>query len=69
MTVPKIKPCPLCASEAVSVYAYESGWHYVECDGPGSDGTGCYYRGPGEGSILQAVRSHNERVSALEVSP
>lgn len=55
-TNPKIKPCPLCKSENVSVYSYDSGWRYVECDGPG-----CWYRGPGEGSVRQAIKSHNER--------
>ena len=64
MTVPKIKPCPRCKSENVTVYSYDNGWRHVECDGPG-----CSYLGPGEGSILQAVKSHNERVSALENAP
>jgi hypothetical protein len=54
MSRQKIKPCPLCASDNVSVYKYESGWQYVECDGPG-----CWYRGPGEGSIIAAIKSHN----------
>jgi len=59
MTAPKIKPCPLCNSDNVSVYKYESGWQYVECDG-----NGCWYRGPGEGSIKNAIKSHNERALA-----
>lgn len=56
MSNPKIKPCPRCKSDFVTVYKYESGWRYVECDA-----RGCSYRGPGEGSIKQAIKSHNER--------
>ena len=53
MTYPKIKPCPECKSET-SVHEYDSGWRYVECNK-------CDYRGPGEGNILRAIRSHNQR--------
>lgn len=56
---PKIKPCPKCKSaEFLSVYKYDSGWQYVECDY-----RGCWYRGPGEGSIRQAIKSHNEKMT------
>lgn len=53
MAYPKIKPCPKCESvEHMDVYTYDRGWRHVECDR-------CYYLGPGEGSILQAIRAHN----------
>ena len=53
----KLKPCPKCrTSEFLGVYAYESGWRYVECDK-----NGCWYRGPGEGSVRQAIKSHNAK--------
>ncbi len=53
-TYPKLKACPNSdRDDAHDVYTYESGWRYVECDH-------CFYRGPGEGSIRQAIKSHNE---------
>ena len=56
-TNPKVLPCPTCKTdEHVSVYGYESGSRCVECDK-------CYYRGPIEGSVRQAIKSHNARVS------
>jgi hypothetical protein len=61
MTNPKIKPCPLCKSEHVGVYKYDSGWQYVECDGPG-----CWYRGPGDGSIKGAIKAHNAKAGEPE---
>lgn len=55
MTYPKLKPCRKCGTaDDLAVYRYESGTKHVECDG-------CWYLGPGEGSILAAIRSHNER--------
>jgi len=52
-TNPKLKPCPKCDSaDSLEVYVYESGWRYVECDN-------CWYRGPAEGSVRQAIKSHN----------
>ena len=64
MSYPKIKPCPTCkTSDNVAVWTYELpgtftlGNRYVEC-------VKCDYRGPGEGSILAAIRSHNARVAA-----
>jgi len=36
----------------MAVYAYESGWRHVECNM-------CFYLGPGEGSIREAIKSHN----------
>lgn len=58
-TVPKLAPCPNCGeTEGLDIYVYESGWRYVECDSGG-----CWYRGPGEGSIRQAVKSHNARAA------
>jgi len=65
MTYPKIRPCPNCGGSALSVYKYDSGWQYVECDSPLPSGGACWYSGPGEGSIMQAIRSHNARVEAL----
>lgn len=62
MTVPKTKPCPNCGNIYVSVYAYENGWQHVECDE-------CHYLGPGEGSTLQAVRSHNAAVPKADAHP
>lgn len=54
MTNPRMAPCPNCDhTKYMSVYCYDHGWKYVECDE-------CGYRGPGEGSIRQAVISHNE---------
>lgn len=59
MTYPKIKPCPKCGNDDMSMYGYGDWgpptWH-VECDG-------CHYMGPG-GNQLQAIRGHNERVIA-----
>lgn len=56
MTAPKIKPCPRCQTDAhIAIYTYESGWRHVECDK-------CYYLGPGEGSKLAAIKSHNANV-------
>ena len=53
----KIAPCPTCKSdEYIAVYTYENGWRHVEC-------TKCNYLGPGEGSIRQAINSHNARLS------
>jgi uncharacterized metal-binding protein (TIGR02443 family) len=58
MTKPKIKPCPKCQSdERIAVYVYESGWRHVEC-------TKCNYFGPGEGSIIAAIKSHNAAIPA-----
>ncbi len=58
-TNPKMKPCPNCGKDDyLAVYKYDSGWQYVECDNGG-----CWYRGPGAGSIRAAIKSHNERVS------
>jgi hypothetical protein len=59
MTAPKPKPCPQCGNIYVELYAYENGWKHVECDE-------CYYLGPGEGSKLAAIQSHNK--SAAEKS-
>lgn len=59
MTNPKPKACPICKSDdRIFVYKYDSGWRHVEC-------ISCNYLGPGEGSVKQAIKSHNERVSAL----
>lgn len=60
MTYPKIAACPKCGASGddLTVYTYESGWRHVECDD-------CYYLGPGEGNILQALRAHNERARHL----
>lgn len=58
MTNPKIRPCPECkTADTIFVYRYDNGWRHVECDK-------CFYLGPGEGSIRQAIKSHNERVSS-----
>jgi len=59
MTRPKKEACPRCGApgEELSVYTYENGWRHVECDG-------CHYMGPGEGNIVQAIRSHNARSRA-----
>lgn len=56
MTYPRIRPCPKCGDPDLAVYTYDNGWKHVECDE-------CYYLGPGEGSKLQAIRSHNQRVT------
>ena len=54
----KMAPCPKCGKdELLAVYAYECGVKHVECNG-------CWYLGPGEGSIRQAIKSHNERCAA-----
>jgi hypothetical protein len=56
-----MKPCPNCGNPYVELYSYDYGWQHVECDE-------CDYLGPGEGSKLAAIRSHNsgnaEQVSA-----
>lgn len=64
MSNPKIKPCPKCGSEDMSVWTYDSGWKYVECD----SGTNCWYRGPGEGSVRQAIRSHNAAARPIQTA-
>lgn len=55
-TNPKIKPCPKCGETGLAVYSYEQsgGTKHVECDK-------CHYLGPGEGSVRQAIKSHNEK--------
>lgn len=61
MTEPQMKPCPNCGKTGgLAVYKYDNGWRYVECDG-----RGCWYRGPGEGSIIAAIKSHNKHANAL----
>lgn len=63
MTYPKMKPCPICGqADTLEVYKYENGWQHVECDL-----NACGYMGPGEGSILQAIRSHNEAVEQRNI--
>lgn len=60
MAYPKMKPCPKCRKDdRLAVYTYDSGGRHVEC-------LRCDYLGPCEGSIRQAIRSHNERVAAME---
>jgi hypothetical protein len=56
MAYPKIMDCPSCGEPGsdLSVYTYGNGWRHVECNE-------CNYLGPGEGSILHAIRSHNQR--------
>lgn len=56
-TNPKMAPCPKCGSRCVTVYKYDSGWCYVECDD-------CFYRGHGEGSVNAAIKSHNAECAA-----
>lgn len=63
MTAPKMKPCPRCGTdEHLGVCKYDSGWQYVECDK-------CHYVGPGEGSKVWAVRSHNALVGTATLNP
>ncbi len=63
MTNPKMKPCPKCGTdEALAVYKYDSGWRHVECDE-------CMYLGPGEGSVRQAIKAHNDRVAQALLNP
>lgn len=52
MALPKMARCR-CGNDNLAICKYENGWQHVECDD-------CFYMGPGEGSKLQAVRSHNE---------
>ena len=58
MTYPKIKPCPTCGNpgDGLSVYTYENGGRHVECNE-------CSYLDPCGGSILSAIRLHNERTT------
>ena len=63
-TNPKIKPCPRCGSADVSVYKYDGGWVYVECDNGFNvmlNGVNqlCGYRGPASGSVRWAIKLHN----------
>jgi uncharacterized metal-binding protein (TIGR02443 family) len=63
-TNPKLKPCPNCKTvDHLAVYSYEQsgGTKHVECNK-------CFYLGRGEGSIRQAIKSHNEHVVAMERS-
>lgn len=58
MSYPKMKPCLRCRSaEHLAVFTYDNGARHVECEA-------CGYLGPGEGSIRQAIKSHNERATA-----
>lgn len=68
MTNPKMKPCPKCGSaDHLDVYTYDNGWCHVECDnGFNVRADACHYLGPGEGSIRQAIKSHNASVAALQ---
>jgi Zn ribbon nucleic-acid-binding protein len=63
MTYPKIKQCPKCgaAGDTLSVYTYEHGGRHVECNE-------CHYLGPCGGSILSAIRLHNERSEQRQAS-
>ncbi len=57
MTLPKIKPCPMCAGvagEQVGEIEYDSGWKYVEC-------YRCNYTSGGHGRFVQAIRDWNSR--------
>lgn len=60
MSAQKIKPCPKCGADDLAVIRYDSGWRYVECDH-------CWYFGPGEGSMKEAIKSHN--AGAPKASP
>jgi Zn ribbon nucleic-acid-binding protein len=59
-TNPKMKACPKCGlTDFLAVYDYD-GWKHVECDnGFNTSASPCLYLGPGEGSIRQAIKSHN----------
>ena len=55
-----MKPCPKCGTpDALGISEYDHGWKHVECD------MECGYMGPGQGSILMAIREHNAHVAAL----
>jgi len=54
MTYPKILPCK-CGADDLEVTTYDNGWKHVGCDV-------CWYLGPGEGRIVDAIRSHNKRM-------
>lgn len=57
----KMKPCPRCQkTDLLTVYGYESGMRYVECDR-----RDCDYRGPGDTSIRKAIKRHNEHVKEM----
>jgi uncharacterized metal-binding protein (TIGR02443 family) len=62
MTVQNMKPCPKCGSHDVAVYLYDNGWRHVEC-------YECDYLGPGEGSSIAAVKSHNAQCAAPNAEP
>lgn len=58
MAYPKMQSCPNCKiADHLAVYSYDNHARHVECDK-------CFYLGPAEGSIKQAIKSHNERVLA-----
>lgn len=62
MRYPKMKPCPKCGSAAyLDVHKYDNGWIHVECDNGFNTANHCGYLGPGEGSVWQAIASHNVR--------
>ena len=55
MTIPKMKPCAKCQTDAgLAVFKYDHGGQHVEC-------VRCNYLGPCAGSVLWAVRLHNKR--------
>lgn len=62
MSYPKMKACPRCGSDKhLAVFSYDSGWRHVECTNRFCGNVP--YLGPGEGSILAAIRSHNKSVA------
>lgn len=63
MTIPKMAPCRTCkTADNLAIYTYDNGWRHVECDR-------CGYLGPGEGSKIQAVKSHNARAARVTEQP
>lgn len=61
MSIRKMKPCPKCGNDDLSIYTYDNGWRHVECDE-------CTYLGPGSGSKSDAVKQHNEQFEATKAS-
>jgi Zn ribbon nucleic-acid-binding protein len=61
MTIQKMKPCPKCGNDDLSIYTYDNGWRHVECDE-------CFYLGPGEGNKSEAVKQHNARFDEAKAS-
>ncbi len=57
----KIKPCPYCGNDDMSMFRYDPGNWHVECED-------CNYLGPASGSQRWAIKLHNEEHEATRAA-